>query len=468
MMHIKIKILVFGTGRYYQSYKEKLDKYDIVAFLDNDITKQNIYLDSKKIYPPSQIEFLKFDFIYLMGKDWQNMKLQLLAFGIKEDIIRNYLDLEKEYIPWEMPAVWRTDHSSKYFDFALISFSLGLTGAPMALLNLARVLKANGYSPIIVSNEDGALKNECLKADIPVSIDEKINTDICEIERWVLYTSNALINTIMYCPLLEKYSLKIPILLWVHEAKQYYEEIRNKIKIWKLPSTVVPLAVGNIAARNYEHYFKVKPYILLYGLEKYAIEKRKDSKYIVTIIGSICERKGQALLLKAYINLPIELQQNIKIWVIGEGNINFLKGLSDEDKDQIRETPNIIFWGQVMQKEMKRFYSQTDLLVCPSLEDPMPITVTEALMNEIPVIVSDKCGTSVFINNYSSGVIVKSGNIEDLSEKLEWCYYHQEELEICAKNNQIIFEKYFSLRSLQENLKKIIKGVGMKAKGWTV
>lgn len=385
------------------------------------------------------------------------MQLQLIDQGIETDIIRNRFDLEKEYIPWEMPTIWRTEYCNKYFDFVLISYTLGLTGAPLALLNLARVLKGCGYSPIIVSNEDGVLKEESLKADIPVSIDYKLNNDISEIERWVSYSPNALINTIMYCPLLEKYSLKKHLLLWIHEAKQYYSEISGHMETWKLPGSIIPLAVGHVAAKNYAQYFKVNPQILLYGMEKYKIARRKKSTYTISIIGSICERKGQAILLKAYIKLPIFIKQEMEVWVIGEGDINFLQELSETDIVEIKQSSNIVFWGQVSQSKMRQLYSETDLLVCPSVEDPMPITVTEALMNNIPVITSDKCGTCALFNKDSSGLVFESGNIEELSEKLEWCYYHQAELEMRARNNETIFDEYFSFDSLQKRLKKIIK-----------
>lgn len=39
-----MKILLFGTGEYYQKYKKWFDKENIVALLDNDKDKQEIIL----------------------------------------------------------------------------------------------------------------------------------------------------------------------------------------------------------------------------------------------------------------------------------------------------------------------------------------------------------------------------------------------------------------------------------------
>ena len=41
--------------------------------------------------------------------------------------------------------------------------------------------------------------------------------------------------------------------------------------------------------------------------------------------------------------------------------------------------------GEYSQKQIREAYSRTDVLVCPSRSDTMPIVVTEAMMCHIPV-----------------------------------------------------------------------------------
>ena len=57
----KQKIVVFGTGSYYREYKDELQAYDIVAFLDNDTEKQGRSMDGKIVLAPSECICVEFD-----------------------------------------------------------------------------------------------------------------------------------------------------------------------------------------------------------------------------------------------------------------------------------------------------------------------------------------------------------------------------------------------------------------------
>lgn len=55
-----MRIIVFGTGKMYARYKEKLNEMNIVVFLDNDIGKQGTFLDGRLIERPENI--VKYDY----------------------------------------------------------------------------------------------------------------------------------------------------------------------------------------------------------------------------------------------------------------------------------------------------------------------------------------------------------------------------------------------------------------------
>ena len=49
-----MKFLLFGTGDYYDRYKKWFPKEDVVALLDNSLTKQGTCLDDIPIVSPKE------------------------------------------------------------------------------------------------------------------------------------------------------------------------------------------------------------------------------------------------------------------------------------------------------------------------------------------------------------------------------------------------------------------------------
>lgn len=63
---MKEKIILFGTGEFGKRAYEVLKKrYEIIAFVDNDKTKQNQKMYNIPIISPKQITELEFDYIYV-------------------------------------------------------------------------------------------------------------------------------------------------------------------------------------------------------------------------------------------------------------------------------------------------------------------------------------------------------------------------------------------------------------------
>lgn len=82
-------VIVFGTGRYYQSKKEYLCKgYKIVGFLDNAVKPGEVGdFDGAKIYHPENLELLPEVPIIIMSVKFYEMALQLVSLHVQESRI---------------------------------------------------------------------------------------------------------------------------------------------------------------------------------------------------------------------------------------------------------------------------------------------------------------------------------------------------------------------------------------------
>ena len=119
-MTITKKIILFGTGDRASKISLLLDqnKYEIIAFCDNEKSRQNHFINGKIIISPDANHNYNYDYIIITSiYHYNTIKKQLLNTGIKQDkilssLINNYSDLE---------ASISLKESLKDKDFSIIS-----------------------------------------------------------------------------------------------------------------------------------------------------------------------------------------------------------------------------------------------------------------------------------------------------------------------------------------------------------
>lgn len=97
--------------------------------------------------------------------------------------------------------------------------------------------------------------------------------------------------------------------------------------------------------------------------------------------------------------------------IVGAGELEVeLKG---------RASANITFKGFVDNNRLGEVYQSHDVFILPSYYEPWGLVVEEALYWGLPVIVSDRVGSSIdMVKDLGTGVIFKSDNAQSLSDAL--------------------------------------------------
>lgn len=113
-------------------------------------------------------------------------------------------------------------------------------------------------------------------------------------------------------------------------------------------------------------------------------------------VGSGFERKGVRQALGAMAQLP----PNAYLIVVGKDKrlgkfLQQMKSLKVEDR--------VRFVG--VQSDVKPFYGAADALVLPTLYDPFPNVVLEAMASGLPVITSTQCGAAELIEHGGNGYV---------------------------------------------------------------
>lgn len=136
-------------------------------------------------------------------------------------------------------------------------------------------------------------------------------------------------------------------------------------------------------------------------------------------VGRLSKEKNLELLItafhKAKNNNPNASQWGLKL--VGDGpEMHHLKDLV-----QNLQLNNVDFTGGYPWYEVPRFFAQASVAVLPSLSEPWGLVVNEAMICELPVIVSDRCGCAPdLVKTGENGFIFSAESEKELTDHLNY------------------------------------------------
>ncbi len=453
----KRRVVVFGTGLYYQNRKRDLEKENIIAFLDNSLEKQGTFLDSVPVYHPAEVVKMEFDLIILMLQFIDDVYQQLTDIGIEKEKILTYTQYQDLF---ENKCLMINSNMTFYNQeksVLLVSHELSNTGAPIVLLYLAEVLRKNGYCPVIACKKDGELKENIISMGIPVVIASNMNKSNKFVWEWINSFDLVVLNTLCLGNLVEELrDSRQRIFWWLHEAENEYEMCGEESLPKDIGNNISVFAVGDRAVSAYKEYIgSERVSSLLYGLPDFrsGLPQKKHGKLVFAIIGTIMGRKGHDIFADAIQYLAEEDRKSAEFWIIGrvvESDIyNHVIAMAEEYEE-------IKILGSLSPQKMQTIYEEIDVVVSPSRMDPMPVVLTEGMMNSKVCIASEMTGTATLISNKESGLICKLDAL-DLAEQMTWILNHREKLEEIGENARAIYEQKFSMSAFEKNILRILE-----------
>ena len=188
------------------------------------------------------------------------------------------------------------------------------------------------------------------------------------------------------------------------------------------------LCVGNAAIDSYKSYgYKGNCYNIPYSINdsfynKLILDSDKfnklenllnpTKKLIILTSGSLIQRKGVDNAIIAYLNLPIEIKNKTKLWILGDGP------LRDELESLDDKSGEIHFLGFIAPEILPYYFNMSSLFLFCSRYDGWAVVINEALSAGLPVIVSNKVTASELIKNDVNGYVCNSDNIDNYIESL--------------------------------------------------
>lgn len=451
-----MKVLIWGTGKYYQANKNVFRKnVDVVGFIDNNSKKQGEFLDGRRIYSPCEIEQIKYDCIFILCKDYVSVRKQLMNMKLPVNIV--VYDVMQIEMLCELPkAIYYNYSDNKPHTRKILAFSLSLssTGAQNVMFMFFQILLKQSYEITVVSKGDGPLRERLKDLGVSVIITPDFRHNNPELSDFIEAADLIVVNTIWLAYVVDglaNYNKKI--MWWLHESAMLSYIDISCIQRNMNAENVEIFAVSRIVKEYLETSCKMQDKIGLFpfGIPEY--DESKKSKMVFAIIGGMGYIKGQDIFVDAVERVPVHLRKNAEFWIVGGGT------LENSILEKALSIPEIIIKGEVDNRYMKFVYEAIDVVVCCSREEAMSIAVMEGLMNKKLGIVSDRAGISEFMHDGIDGFIVPNEDIEGFASKMIWALEHPNEVKVIGARARDIYDNHFSFSAFENRVNDLMKKI---------
>ncbi len=447
--HMCMKVILFGTGRFYQIWKHSFDFCEVVALIDNDQNKQGQLLDGHRIESPECISKYEYDYIFVLVKEYDDICQQLKKGGVSETQI---LDIDH---PGEIQLISPTESfMSKSVNegkhILLLSHSLDQTGAPLVLLDMAMILHRRGCQVHVISLRDGMLRERYMRMDISVTIAEGLLYLDHQIDYFMEWADTIVLNTLLFYPFLKKREEnQKETIWWLHEEEYYYRKLKIGLDQRDTLSGIRVFGVGERVIHSFRRHFpNAETHELLYGIREEHQEDKDHPNVVFAFVGEDDYRKGGDILRASIGQLQRLTAEQYEYWIVGQ--------VGTEKEEEFGQIQNVKLFGSMGHEDVMKLYSQIDVVVCPSRNDPMPVVVTEGMMMEKVCVVSEDVGQASMLVDKKSGLICRTDDVEDLCNKMKWILENRDRMREIGKEAKQVYKKYFSMEQFEKNVIRIV------------
>lgn len=467
-------IVIFGTGKIYERYRNWFQFYHVIALLDNNPQKQGKLLDGVRIFPPAQIRNLVYDRIFILCKDVHAVVEQLKSLGVRRERIAPCSfgmlgDWDRDVAQEELKNVVLPKAClappAERRRLLVITHNFLISGASIVLLQMLRLLREDGYEIFVAAESDGPIRQTFEQAGFPCWVDESLAMNALDYISWLphVHPDMVLLNTVFVCPLMRSNHLGVPVAWWLHDSERLYAS--NPCE-WLPRQPWLNTHVFAVSESGRTPFVQRCPDwlvgLLPFGVADTAplprrVTDTRTREFTFAVIGMLEDRKNQLWAFEALKGLPEALQSRMELLVVyqNEDDVSTVKTY----RAAAMGCTSIRFVGRIPREGMDRFYESIDALLCPSKEESMSAVVIEAMMHRKPCIVTRTCGVADFLTDGEDSQLLDLGDTEALRQAMRWMMEHPAGARAMGQAARRTYERNFSLAAFRENLRRTIERI---------
>lgn len=193
--------------------------------------------------------------------------------------------------------------------------------------------------------------------------------------------------------------------------------------------------------------FKSKTFFIYNGIEnkKNIPSRSRISGYAYNLccVGTLSDRKGQMRLIQAFLKLPVKLQKDVHITLVGDGPIKSqIQDLVDRNglHDQVLLTGT--------RSDVDNILKDNNVYILPSNDEGLPISIIEAMRSGLPIISTKIAGIPELVIDGYNGILI-SPEIDSIYHALTML--PRLDLKVMGENSRNLFEEKFTIQSMIDN-----------------
>ena len=179
-------------------------------------------------------------------------------------------------------------------------------------------------------------------------------------------------------------------------------------------------------------------------------------KFNILFIGSVTDRKKPHMIIDAIQGIN---DKSYHLSIVGPApNEKYFKELKDLiGKSDLQNQVSLI--GPVDRESVKDYYSNSNLMILPSISEGLARVIFESQVAMCPVLVTDAPGMSDIVIDGQTGYVFESNNLDSLSLKIEYIKNNYEEASLVAKNAKGFILSNYSEDNFKFSFKKLFDTV---------
>ncbi len=229
------------------------------------------------------------------------------------------------------------------------------------------------------------------------------------------------------------------------------EKKLKRVEAWIFKRAKGILFVSRKARDTFIHDFpqhEPKAHYVPEGIED--IEHIPDldfSKVNFICVGTVCDRKNQLELIKAFEQYK---NSEISLTIVGGGS------QLEECKSYVKahHIKQIDFAGSVKNSDVPSYLAKSNVFVLASKDEGLPAVGIEALRSGLPILITDVGGCAELVQ--SNGVVLSGTNQKSIIQGMESIVSKQEQLPEMSRNSRLRYEREFSIEAMVQAYKKIL------------
>ena len=183
-------------------------------------------------------------------------------------------------------------------------------------------------------------------------------------------------------------------------------------------------------------------------------QNKNINKILVLFLGRLGKRKGIYDLLNCVImNNDYFVKKNVKFILAGDGEVVKVREIvKSNDLEKIVEIP-----GWITGKQKERYLETSDILILPSYNEQMPMSVLEGMGYGYPIISTNVAAIPEMVKHGKNGSLMEPGDIDGLTKALKQLCEDSSMRERMGKKSQEIVIEKFESKMIIEKLINVYK-----------